>query len=87
MIAGEMKEMRMDDRNSLPLLVSINEAARIVGLGRSKTYELIKTNELRLIKVGARSLVAMSDLQRFVEEKIEASKSGRSNCDTGKQLK
>ena len=77
----------MDNCNNPPLLVSINEAARIVGLGRSKFYTIIKQNELRLIKVGARSLVAMSDLQRFVEEKIEASKSERSNRDTGKQLK
>ena len=42
-----------DDRIAVP----ISEACRISGIGRSKLYEMIKTGDVRIAKVGRRSLV------------------------------
>jgi excisionase family DNA binding protein len=53
-----------------PLNVSIPEAARIIGCGRSKLYEIISTNELPVIKLGRRSLVPVAALRAFVEAKM-----------------
>ena len=33
-----------------PLLIRVEEAARLLGLGRTKTYELIATGQLRAVR-------------------------------------
>jgi excisionase family DNA binding protein len=50
-----------------PLLVSITDSCRLLGVGRTKLYELIASGELRLRKIGRKSLIATSDLQRLAE--------------------
>jgi excisionase family DNA binding protein len=40
-----------------PLLVRVEEAARILGLGRSTVYELMDRGELRFVKYGAAACV------------------------------
>jgi excisionase family DNA binding protein len=54
-----------------PLAVSITEACRLLGVGRSKLYELIAANELPLIKLGRKSLVPVASLRNFVESKTK----------------
>lgn len=54
-----------------PLNVSISDAARILGCGRSKTYELIRENRITVIKLGRRTLVPVSALRAFVETKMK----------------
>lgn len=54
-----------------PLNVSIVEAARIVGCGRSKLYELVNTHALPVIKLGRRTLVPVAALRAFVETKMK----------------
>lgn len=53
-----------------PLNVSIPEAARLIGCGRSKLYEIISTNGLPVIKLGRRSLIPVAALRAFVEAKM-----------------
>lgn len=50
-----------------PLMVSIPEACRISGIGRSALYERISSGELRSAKVGARRLIHIADLRDFVD--------------------
>jgi excisionase family DNA binding protein len=50
-----------------PLLVSITESCRLLGVGRTKLYELIASGELRIRKIGRKSLISMSDLERWAE--------------------
>ncbi len=40
-----------------PLLVSIENAAQSLGIGRSKTYELIAAGQLLTVTIGRRRLV------------------------------
>ena len=53
--------------NVEPLFVSVNDGAKILGLGRSKFYEEAKQGRIQLVKLGKRSLVSMASLKAFAE--------------------
>lgn len=44
------------------LLLTTTEAAQRLGIGRSTLYDLIRTNRLRTVKIGARRLVPVESL-------------------------
>jgi excisionase family DNA binding protein len=48
-------------------LHSINEAAQLLGIGRSSLYALIAAGEVGTVKIGRRSLIADEELRRFVQ--------------------
>jgi excisionase family DNA binding protein len=48
------------------LLVTVTDAGRRLGLGRSATYALIQRGEIRSIKVGGSRRIAVADLEEFV---------------------
>lgn len=54
-----------------PLAVSVGEACRLIGCGRSKFYGIIKDNEIAVIKIGRRTLVPVAALRAFVETKMK----------------
>ena len=49
------------------LLLKPAEAAELIGLGRSKTYELIRTGELPSVRLGKSLRVPLRELQAWVE--------------------
>jgi excisionase family DNA binding protein len=49
------------------LLLSITEACRITGLGRSTLYAEIKAGRLVARKYGRRTLIAAGELARWIE--------------------
>ena len=53
-----------------PLAVSIPEAARLGGVGRSTIYSEISKGNLKIRKVGRRTIVAMDDLREWLASKI-----------------
>ena len=40
-----------------PSLIAVEEAARLLGIGRSTTYELVRMGVLRSVKIGRRRLI------------------------------
>ena len=46
--------------------LSILEACRIAGIGRTKIYEAITDRRLKARKLGKRTIVLRSDLQEFL---------------------
>jgi excisionase family DNA binding protein len=48
------------------LAYSPSEGAQVLGISRSKIYELIAARDLKVIKLGSRTLVLHSELVRFV---------------------
>ena len=48
------------------LAYSPSEGAEVLGISRSKIYELIAAHDLKVIKLGSRTLVLHSELVRFV---------------------
>lgn len=50
-----------------PVLCSIAEAARSLGIGKTKAYELIEDRTLETITIGTRRLVKVASINRLVE--------------------
>ena len=51
-----------------PLLsVRVGEASRMIGIGRTKLYELFKAGDLETVKIGRATLVTMRSLRRLIE--------------------
>lgn len=48
------------------LSYTINEAAAASGIGRTKIYELVRSGELPLVKIGARTLIRRADLEAML---------------------
>ena len=51
----------------MEISISIVEAARRAGVGRSSIYEAINRGELPIRKCGRRSLVLVRDLKSWIE--------------------
>ena len=67
-----MTEKHMRDAE-MRMAHSIEEAAEITNVGRTKIYEAIRNNELRTLKVGRRRLVrteALRDWLRRLEQGV-----------------
>lgn len=50
-----------------PISVRIPDAVRLTGLSRSRIYELIKTGEIEIVKVGSSTLIPVDSLRAFVD--------------------
>lgn len=55
-----------------PRLVSVPRAAELLGIGRTKTYDLITENLLETINIGGRRLVTLRSIDRLVESALAA---------------
>jgi excisionase family DNA binding protein len=51
----------------IPIAVSIAEAVRMVGLGRTSLYAAIAAGKLKTRKAGRRTLVETAALRQFIE--------------------
>lgn len=54
------------------LLISVENAATILGIGRTRTFELVMSNAVTSVKIGRRRLVVRSSLQQFVDRLTES---------------
>ena len=52
-----------------PVLCSIADTARILGIGKTKTYELISDDVLECVTIGARRLVKVSSINKLVDDR------------------
>jgi excisionase family DNA binding protein len=60
-----------------PLAVSPREAARLMGVSRSRVYELLNSGELPSYKDGRRRLILVSDIETWLGHLTPAPKSKR----------
>ena len=54
---------------SLPNLLTINEAADFLRISRWSLYQLIRNNELKALTIATRRFVASDDLAAFINER------------------
>lgn len=66
---GENKELK-------PLLLTVDEAARLLRMSRSFVYNLVMSGEIASIKLGRSRRVPAVELERFVSERLEAERDG-----------
>jgi excisionase family DNA binding protein len=57
--------------NGEPLLLGVREAARRLGIGRDRCYELVRRGELRAVAVGRRRLIPRSELEVWIARQLE----------------
>ena len=50
-----------------PLLVTVEEAARRLGVGRTLLYQQVRRGALPSVRVGRCRRIAVADLERYVE--------------------
>ena len=50
-----------------PLAVRIPEACRMIGIGRSKLYELIADGTIEIVKIGSVTVIPVSQLKALIE--------------------
>lgn len=55
-----------------PVSVSINDAAKALGLGPTSVYALIGDGRLEAFKVGRRTLIKAASIVRFVNADAES---------------
>ncbi|MEE4212911.1 MAG: helix-turn-helix domain-containing protein [Parvularcula sp.] len=60
-----------------PICVRINDAARMIGVGRTKLYELISSGELEAVKIGKATRVTTVSLNELVERRSATDLGGR----------
>ncbi|HQV02559.1 helix-turn-helix domain-containing protein [Novosphingobium sp.] len=49
----------------------VNEAARMIGVGRTKLYELVASGEIEAIKLGKSTRITIASLQKLVMRQRE----------------
>jgi len=55
-----------------PVAVSVEEAASLLGIGRTLAYQLVLAHELRSVKVGRRRLVIRASIEEYLSRLEEA---------------
>lgn len=58
------------------LLLTVEEAAQALGLGRTCVWQLVMLNELRSFKVGRKRRIPVSALHEFVAQRLSAMEQG-----------
>ncbi|MDA1280870.1 MAG: excisionase family DNA-binding protein [Chloroflexi bacterium] len=66
-----------DDDNDEPLAVSVEEGARLLGLGRSKFYTEVLNGRCESVKIGERRLIPRAGLTAYLEMLREEAKAER----------
>ena len=49
-----------------PVTVSVEEAAMLLGIGRTVAYRLVQSGDLRSVKIGRRRLVVRISIEEYV---------------------
>jgi excisionase family DNA binding protein len=54
-----------------PILVRVEEAAEMLGIGRSKVYEMVLSGELPSVKIGRCRRIPIAAIYAWIEDHIE----------------
>ena len=61
----EKKVKEMEDKR---LTLSVDETAKLLGIGRNLCYDRVKTGEIPVIKIGRRLLIPRSALEKLLAD-------------------
>ena len=57
-----MKNEFYKNYDELPLMLSVNQVAKVLGISRTSTYDLVKEKDFPSIKIGSRIVVPKEEL-------------------------
>ena len=73
----EPKPERRRTENIERIGVSIQDAAKMLGISKPHFYPLVKEGKVRTVQIGRRILVSVQSLRDFIDGKTEPQKFGR----------
>ena len=68
-----MQKMTKEHHKEEALTLSVEHAARLLGVSRATAYRLVRSGELRAVRVGRRVLVLKKPLMEMLEAEEDAS--------------
>lgn len=54
-----------------PILVTVEEAAEMLSIGRTAAWELVRKRKLRSVKIGRTRRVPVSVIQEYIQQLLE----------------
>ena len=54
--------------DQLPLILSVDELTKILGIGRNTAYDLIRCGKIRSVRIGHKSRIPKDSLLEFLQE-------------------
>lgn len=57
-------------QSNTPLLHTIEQTRELLACGRNSVYNLVKRNELTMIKMGRRSLITDESIRAYLDRKV-----------------
>ena len=61
-----------DQPAAVPAALSINGCAKMLGISRDTVYRLARERKLRLVKLGTRTVVPVSEIERVLAPPVDA---------------
>lgn len=52
--------------SDLPLVLSVNDLARVLGIGKNTAYDLVRSGRIKSLRVGHQIRIAKSALRDFL---------------------
>ena len=62
-----MKKTNAPER-LLPLAHSLTDACKRIGVGRTTMYHLVKSGQIKALKIASKPVILESELQRFLSD-------------------
>ena len=73
-------EMASNSGIGISILVSVEETATLLRIGRTTAYELVMCGRIQSVKVGRRRLVLREGIERYVDELVRTQNELSSNA-------
>ena len=64
-----------------PMLLTVEVAAALLGLGRTTTYELVMRGQLQSVKIGRRRLVVRNGLHAYISDLLTSQSGDEASLD------
>ena len=65
--------MTESTNGSAPLLLSVEQAAKMLNIGRGLAYQLTQEGKLPIVRLGRRVLISRQHLEAWVQQQVGAS--------------
>ena len=68
--SGRTTNIQMQPQSEPPLLVTVEEAARRLSIGRTAAYMLVLRGELQSVKIGRTRRVVVASLEAYIRRRL-----------------
>ena len=64
----KMKENFYKSYDELPLMLSVQEIAKVLGISKTSAYDLVRSKGFPVLKIGSRFVVSKDKFREWVEQ-------------------